>query len=91
MRRTKPIPLNATIVFKGKIFEVWQWEQALFDGTTATFERLKRPNTAQVIAVVGEKILVVDQQQPDTKEFISLPGADVTRERMVSLPQNESF
>jgi len=62
------------MVFKGKIFEVWQWEQELFDGTTATFERLKRPNTAQVIAVVGDKILVVDQQQPDTKEFVSLPG-----------------
>lgn len=74
MRRTNPIPSNATMVFKGKIFEVWQWEQILFDGTTATFERLKRPNTAQVIAVVGENILVVDQQQPDTKEFVSLPG-----------------
>ncbi len=74
MRRTKPIPDHATMVFKGKIFEVWQWEQTLFDGTTATFERLKRPNTAQVIPIVGDKILIVEQEQPDSRRFKSLPG-----------------
>ncbi len=74
MRRTKPIPPQATMVFKGKIFEVWQWEQELFDGTTATFERLRRPNTAQVIAVVDDKILIVDQEQPDSIHFTSIPG-----------------
>ncbi len=74
MRRTNPIPEHAKMVFKGKIFEVWQWEQKLFDGTTATFERLKRPSTAQVIPVVGAKILIVDQQQPDTKHFTTVPG-----------------
>lgn len=75
MRRTKPIPPHANMVFKGKIFEVWQWEQELFDGSTVTFERLKRPNTAQVIPVVGgDKILVIDQEQPDSKHFTSIPG-----------------
>ncbi len=74
MRRTNPIPAHAQMVFKGKIFEVWHWEQKLFDGTTATFERLKRPNTAQVIPVVGDKILIVDQEQPDTKRFTTIPG-----------------
>lgn len=74
MRRTKPIPPHAKMVFKGKIFEVWQWEQELFDGTKATFERLKRPNTAQVIPVVGDKVLIVDQEQPDSKHFTSIPG-----------------
>lgn len=73
-RRTRPIPDHAKMVFKGKIFEVWQWEQTLFDGTKATFERLKRPNTAQVISVVEDKILIVEQQQPDSNHFISLPG-----------------
>lgn len=74
MRRTKPIPEHSAMVFKGKIFEVWQWEQELFDGTKATFERLKRPNTAQVIPVVGDRILIVDQEQPDTKHFTTVPG-----------------
>lgn len=72
--KRNPMPSNAKMVFKGEIFEVWQWEQVLFDGTKATFERLRRPNTANVIATVGDKILVQDQQQPDSGEFISIPG-----------------
>lgn len=68
-------PLNAKMVFQGKIFEVWQWEQKMFDGSTEIFERLKRANTAQVIAVVGDKILIQTQSQPDCLEpFLSLPG-----------------
>jgi 8-oxo-dGTP pyrophosphatase MutT (NUDIX family) len=70
-----PIPLHAKCVFKGKIFDVWQWEQKMYDGSTTVFERLKRPNTAQVIPVVGDKILVQMQEQPDRSEpFTSLPG-----------------
>ncbi|MDD5750460.1 MAG: NUDIX domain-containing protein [Candidatus Pacebacteria bacterium] len=69
------IPPNAKMVFKGKIFEVWQWEQKMFDGSTSVFERLRRPNTAQVVAVVGDKILLQTQQQPDKMiPFPSLPG-----------------
>ena len=71
----KGIPSNAKKVFGGKIFEVWQWEQKMFDGNTAIFERLRRPNTAQVIAVVGDKILAQTEEQPDaTRPFSSLPG-----------------
>ena len=71
----KGIPSNAKKVFDGKIFEVWQWEQAMFDGSVEVFERLRRPNTAQVIAVVGDKILAQTEEQPDaTRPFSSLPG-----------------
>jgi len=69
------LPPNAKLVFKGKIFEVWQWEQKMYDGTVEIFEKLKRTNTAQVIAVAGDKILIQTQSQPDKKKsFISLPG-----------------
>ena len=69
------IPSTAKQVFKGKIFEVWQWEQQLFDGSAATFELLKRPHTAQVIPVVGDKILMQVERQPNSPEaFITLPG-----------------
>lgn len=68
-------PENATMVFKGKIFEVWQWPQKLYDGSTATFEFLKRPNTVSVIATLEDKIMILDQKQPQHDEsFISLPG-----------------
>lgn len=70
-----PIPAHAKMVFKGTIFEVWQWEQKMFDGSVAIFERLKRPNTVQAVATVGDKILLQTQQQPDNMTpFPSLPG-----------------
>jgi len=69
------LPSNAKLVFKGRIFEVWQWEQKMFDGSVETFEKLRRTNTAQVIPVVGDKILIQLQEQPDRKKsFNSIPG-----------------
>lgn len=69
------LPSSAKRVFKGKIFEVWQWEQEMFDGSIETFEKLKRANTALVIPIVGGKILIQEQEQPDKPgPFLSLPG-----------------
>lgn len=69
------IPPNAKKVFDGEIFEVWQWEQSLYDGSVQMFERLRRPDTAQVLAVVGERIVVLSQEQPHrTQPYTSLPG-----------------
>ena len=71
----KKIPKNAKRVFKGVIFDVWQWPQKMFDGGTETFEMLKRADTAEAIAVVGDKILISYQKQPESKNvFTSLPG-----------------
>lgn len=75
LNKKNAIPKNAKRVFKGKIFEVWQWKQKMFDGSTEIFEHLKRPDTAQVIPVVGNKILIQTQKQPDrAKSFSSLAG-----------------
>lgn len=69
------LPSNAKLVFKGEIFEVWQWEQKMYDGTVEIFEKLKRANTAGVIATVGDKILIQSQSQPDSAEaFAAIPG-----------------
>ncbi|MBI3589045.1 MAG: NUDIX hydrolase [Candidatus Liptonbacteria bacterium] len=74
-KKRNPLPENAKLVFKGQIFEVWQWEQKLYDGSTGIFERVKRPSTAQVIATAGDKILVQKQEQPDKiRPYYSLPG-----------------
>ena len=70
--------MNAKKVFTGKIFNVYQWEQEMFDGTKQTFEKLTRPDTASVIAVTKEgKILITDQEQPGTKKAFCLPGGRV--------------
>ncbi len=47
----------------------------MFDGSTEIFERLKRPDTAQTIPIVGSQILIQTQEQPQrAKPFNSLPG-----------------
>ncbi len=67
------IPSNAKLVFKGKIFDTYQWEQKLYDGSSATFEALKRPATIQIIPTIGDpsassgqgKILLSYEEQPN--------------------------
>ncbi|PIR82978.1 hypothetical protein COU19_02850 [Candidatus Kaiserbacteria bacterium CG10_big_fil_rev_8_21_14_0_10_56_12] len=73
-QRFESIPDGATKVFEGVIFDVYQWPQELFDGTTKTFEMLKRPDTVKIIAVKNGKIVILEEQQPRTKQFYSLPG-----------------
>lgn len=77
MENSKPrpgLPPNAHLVFKGVIFETWQWEQEMFDGSKATFERIWRCPTVEVIATVGDKILLEEQGQPDKKDNLNFPS-----------------
>lgn len=74
IKNQNSLPEDAKMIAKGKMFEIWQWEQKMFDGTTEIFERIKRPNTAGVVAVVGDKIILQEQEQPHRGSFISLPG-----------------
>jgi len=68
------IPDGAKKVFTGQIFDVYQWDQTLFDGTPAVFEMLKRPDTFQVIAIKDGKIVLVMDEQPGRKPNLSFPG-----------------
>ncbi|MBI4137781.1 MAG: NUDIX hydrolase [Candidatus Sungbacteria bacterium] len=69
------LPPNARLVFKGKIFEAWQWEQKLFDGSVAIFERVWRPDSVTIIPVVGKRFLIQTQEQPHRPApFLSFPG-----------------
>jgi ADP-ribose pyrophosphatase len=68
------IPPSAKLVFSGQIFDVYQWEQELFDGTKKTFERLKRVDTASILAIVDGKVILQEQEQPNLGSFLSLPG-----------------
>lgn len=71
------IPQQAKKVFVGELFDVYQWEQEMFDGTTQTFEMLKRPDTVEIIATEEEKILLSRQSQPNKHDFYSLFGGRV--------------
>ncbi len=77
------IPPNARRVFKGVIFEVWQWDQKVFDGTTQVFEKIWRPSTVEIIATVGDKILIEEQDQPDRPNNINFPSGRVENENNI--------
>jgi ADP-ribose pyrophosphatase len=68
------IPKNAKCVFKGVIFDVYQWKQKMFDGTFGTFEGVKRRPSVQIIAIVGNKIMLQNEEQPGLGKFVSFPG-----------------
>lgn len=79
MRRFIPegarlLPAEAERKFRGEIFDVYQWPQEMFDGSRATFEMLKAPDTVEVIAVKGDKIVITRQKQPRTDWFYAYPG-----------------
>lgn len=74
----QPIPENAKKVFEGVIFDVYQWEQEMFDGSFETFEKLKRSDTANVLAFTEDgKVIVLEQEQPHKGKFFSIPGGRV--------------
>ncbi len=79
MRKVVPdtallIPESAKKVFAGQIFDVYQWLQTMFDGSTETFEMLKRPDTVQVIAVKDNQIVLVHDEQPGRSARLHFPG-----------------
>lgn len=84
------IPQHAKRVFKGQIFEVYQWEQEMFDGTTATFEALRRPDTIQIIATQGDKILLSHEEQPNKpRVFTFLGGRQEEGEEPLTVAKRE--
>jgi len=74
----QPIPAHATKIFTGKIFDVYQWPQRLFNGETATFEQIKRPDSVNVLPITQEgKIILTRQEQPGMKPFVGALGGRV--------------
>jgi ADP-ribose pyrophosphatase len=69
------VPQVAKLAFKGQIYDTYQWEQQLYDGSYATFEMLKRPDTIQVLAIKGDKLVMLREEQPSMgPAFYGLPG-----------------
>lgn len=78
------VPKDAQLVFKGEIFDVYQWQQKMFDGSVAIFEMLRRPDTVLVIAIDDDQIVLLDEQQPSgIIESSRLPGGRVEPDESV--------
>lgn len=89
----KLIPEEAERVFKGKIYEVYQWPQQMFDGSFETFEMLRRPDTVKIIPIVtaeearrlgfkadAPQLIVTKQEQPRKDCFYDYPGGRMDEE-----------
>ena len=74
----QPLPESAKKVFEGAMFDVYQWEQEMFDGSKKIYEKLKRPDTVVVFAVLDDgKIILTRQEQSSKEPFIGAAGGRV--------------
>jgi len=72
------LPEGAERKFKGVLFDVYQWPQKMFDGSEKMFECITRRASIHAIPVVGDKILIQEQQQPHQEQvYLSLPGGQL--------------
>jgi ADP-ribose pyrophosphatase len=75
----QPLPADARCVFRGQLFDVYQWSQKLYDGTQVTFEKLRRPDTCYVIPIIdSSRVLIVRQEQPGSRPYIGLIGGRIS-------------
>lgn len=73
--RHKNIPVHAECVFSWVRSEVYQWDQDMYDGSIARFERVRFLDGAFVIPILPNgNILLTLQEQPSRDAFISFPG-----------------
>lgn len=78
--RKANLPENAKRVFEGEIFDVYQWKQELYNGSTQIFEKLVRPDTAVVYPVLEDRtILLVEDTQPLQGTILCPPMGRVER------------
>lgn len=71
------IPAQAKRVFKGIIFDVYQWEQTLYDGSTDTYEAIKRADSVQILATRDNRMLIASEEQPGNGRFLGMLGGRV--------------
>lgn len=85
------IPDDADRVFAGILYDVYHWPQKLFDGRHSTYELLHRQDTALVIGIDGDKVIIVSDDQPHRGVRVGFPGGriDSTDKSTLSAAQRE--
>lgn len=73
--RKTTVPNSAKLQYEGKIFDVYHWEQELYDGSMHTFERLVRTDTAVIYPILEDgRILLIKDWQPQREMVITAPS-----------------
>lgn len=74
----QPIPGHARKVFDGVVFNVYQWDQEMYDGTIRTFEKVQCRDGVNIIAVTRDKkIILTHQTQPGVDPFVGIVGGHI--------------
>ncbi len=71
------IPKEAKLVFKGVIYNVYQWQQKMLDGSFQTFEAVDRPNSVIVLPTRNNKLLIAKETQPFKGTFWGFFGGQI--------------
>lgn len=85
------IPDGAKKVFEGVIFDVYHWQQEMFDGSLETFEMIGGTDILKIFAIVDDKLVVLREEQPSIGTFRDIPGGghDHTGESHLEAAQRE--
>jgi len=70
-------PKDAKKIYNGYLFEVYEWNQKLFNGDMAVYEGIRRRPTVQVIVVHKNKIVLLKESQALNMNKISIPGGQI--------------
>ncbi len=76
-RAISKVPKHARKVFEGVIFDLYQWDQELYDGTHATFEMASRANAVGIIPIVDNKLVIIHEEQPGRPANTGFPGGHI--------------
>lgn len=72
------VPDGSSRAFSGILFDVYQWRERLFDGSSAIHEMARRPDCVVVLLGSGERLLLTEQEQPGIENpFYDFPGGRV--------------
>lgn len=68
------MPTNAEVVFEGRIFKVYNWDQIQFDGSTTKFERVVLKDGVGILPVtINGNILLIEEEQPGKPKKLTIP------------------
>jgi len=74
MKRPKKYPKSAKRVYASPEFDVWEWPQKMFDGSTKIFRRAVQTSGVSVIASTKNKIILLEEKQPGTPWYYTVAG-----------------
>lgn len=73
------IPPDATKVFEGVIYDIYQWPQKLYDGSIATFEMAKHVDAVGIIPIIDDSVMILREEQPRAVPRICFPGGQIDK------------